>query len=92
MVVGEHFRWPMSLVTQREGHNASSLAAIPSLSLPLPSFLVFHSLSLSLCLRNVPARVKVYLINAFAIKKFKIPYHVSIVKNESKSFVEISFS
>jgi len=62
------------------------------LSPPLPSFFVFHSLSLSLCLRNVPARVRVYLINAFAIKKFKIPYHISIVKNESKSFVEISFS
>ena len=55
---------------------------------PLPSFFVFHSLSLSLCLRNVPVSVRVCLINAFAIKKFKIPCHVSIVKNESKSFVQ----
>jgi len=72
-----------------------------SLSPPLPSFFVFHSLSLShslsfslslsLCLRNVLTHVRVCLINAFAIKKFKIPYHVNIVKNKSKSFVEISF-
>ena len=65
-----------------------------SLSPTLPSLSVFRSLSLSLslCLRNIPAHVTARLIKAFAIKNLKLPCHVSIVKNESKNFVRISFS